>query len=275
MKGVDTCVLMCVHGADDSGELRLALESLYKQEEVAHDLLLHIDGPISEDLEREINSHVATNTLGKVLVRRSDQSVGLAAGLNILIDYALEEGGYRFFARMDSDDISLSHRFKTQLAFLAENPEIAVVGSGITEIDSSGTYHQTIFAEPEHEALVKSMIKTTPIKHPTAIFRSIVFEKGNRYTSELLVAQDYDLWIRLIDGGFRLGNIPEPLLLFRRGDNFFSRRSRDRARLELQMRVRAIKLLCLSRLNYLFAIGLFIIRLSPQPIAQWAYKYLR
>ena len=50
----------------------------------------------------------------------------LNTGLQLAFDMQAE-----FIARMDSDDISVAERIKTQINFLLKNPEVDIVGSNI------------------------------------------------------------------------------------------------------------------------------------------------
>src|ERR1035437_2986482 len=51
---------------------------------------------------------------------------------------AIEASSVTYLAILDADDISLPHRFKTQVDFLETHPDIAVVGSAAELIDEHG-----------------------------------------------------------------------------------------------------------------------------------------
>lgn len=57
----------------------------------------------------------------------------------------------------------------------------------------------------------------------TVIFKkSAVLESGNY--RDFLWFEDYDLWVRMIQKGYKVANIPEVLVNVRAGDEMFARR---------------------------------------------------
>ena len=61
------------------------------------------------------------------------KNVGLGNALNIGLDKCVHE----IIARMDSDDISKPNRFKVQLDFIQNNPNIDVVSAFVDEFEGA------------------------------------------------------------------------------------------------------------------------------------------
>ena len=63
-----------------------------------------------------------------------------------------------------------------------------------------------------------------PVNHPTAMYRRELALRVGGYPA-MRFMQDYDLMARMLAGGARMMNLPEPLVLFRAGDGMLRRRS--------------------------------------------------
>src|SRR5580658_530 len=67
----------------------------------------------------------------RMVVLRNHRNLGIAGATN----RGLNAARGQYIALQDHDDISLPHRFQTQVEFLNSHPDIAVVGSAATLID--------------------------------------------------------------------------------------------------------------------------------------------
>lgn len=129
----------------------------------------------------------------------------------------VEECKTELCARIDADDINCPDRLERQVAFLAEHPEIAVVGSQMYYIDEKGTVGDSLYTVPlHHDDIVNMMLSSNCIAHPSVLFRrSAILEIGNY--QELSNIEDYDLWLRVATQ-FKLANLDKPLVRYRRHD---------------------------------------------------------
>ena len=107
--------------------LSVAIESICRQTFTDWELLVLDDGSDDESLEI---ARVAAASDDRVKPIPLDHT-GLAGTLIRGLELATGE----FVARMDADDISLPNRFEKQVAFLRQNPDVAVVG-GAAELFS-------------------------------------------------------------------------------------------------------------------------------------------
>src|SRR5437764_4747886 len=144
---------------------------------------------------------------------------GLVEALNL----GLELARGKFIARMDADDVSAAIRFKRQIDFLNASPSIAVVGSAITLINGAGRAIGAIDfpTEPAHvDAALERM--DCPVAHASVMARRSVITSVGGYRETFRHAEDYDLWLR-VGESYRIGNLSERLMCYRRHDDSVSR----------------------------------------------------
>jgi glycosyltransferase involved in cell wall biosynthesis len=149
---------------------------------------------------------------------------GLTASLNRGL--ALTQSPY--LARMDADDICLPERFERQVAFLDARPEVVAVGTQVLLTDEGGRPIGPL-ATPETHAEIDGAHASGlggRIIHPSVMLRVDALRAIGGYRSDLVTAQDYDLWLRLAEVG-QLANLPETLLQFRQHARSVSVQKRD------------------------------------------------
>ena len=178
------------------------------------------------DFELIIINDGSTDNTGSVIQTFDDQRIlylknpgnqGLISTLNNAITYA--KG--RYIARMDGDDICLAERLARQKVFLDENENITVVASTIEFIneqeEKTGVWEldrQTITPEQ----IKKAILKQNCIAHPTVMMRAEII-KQLKYMEYQKNIEDYDLWLRLLNRGYKIAKLDEPLLLYRIHDS--------------------------------------------------------
>ena len=158
----------------------------------------------------------------RIKILRFKRKLGFVASLNAALTQATGE----YVARMDADDISFSERLEREKFFLDNNPDVTVVGASVEIIDANGKVtgkrnYGTDFSEIKKHAFFRN-----PLAHPTVMFRRKSVMKLNCYDEEFSMAEDYELWLRLIKTGHELANLPERLLSYRMGDEYYKRRPR-------------------------------------------------
>lgn len=141
---------------------------------------------------------------------RNDENIGVSKAANKGL--ALAQGKY--IARMDADDVSLPERLARQVDYLETHPEIGVLGTGVQIMDGSGDTSDTWQFPTQHGMLRWSLCFTCPIMHPTVMMRRQAVQWVGGYASDMVLAEDYDLWRRLSDVT-RLSNLPDVLLRLR------------------------------------------------------------
>ena len=172
----------------------------------------------------------------RIAVLRSDRNLGLSRQLNLGIDRARGE----FIARLDADDIAHPQRFEQQLAFLLDHPEIGICGSQAQLFDAGGEREIWDYPTSPQECHATLFLRSCFL-HPGVMIRtSILREYGLRYDESYAVAQDYELWFRLLEVT-RGANLPACLTSYRVSDSQLTRaHSETKTRETRQIRERLL-----------------------------------
>lgn len=213
-------VLLSVYYKDNPIFLQQALESIVRQTLLPSEIVIVEDGPISIELKKVLDSFENEYpNITKLVKLPSNRGLG----------YALQKGVLqctkKYIARMDADDISEPNRFLKQISFMKENSEVALLGSWIAEFPESPSQIETITRLPLEDKDIREFAKTrNPFRHMTMVLnRKAVIESGNY--REFLWFEDYDLWIRMLQAGYKSANLNEVLVKVRTGNDFYLRRS--------------------------------------------------
>lgn len=188
---------------DGARYLGASLDSLLRQSFADFELIVVDDG--SADGTAEI---VRSRRDSRIARLRNETPIGLAKSLNRALDVARGE----FIARMDADDVAEPERLERQLAFLAANPDIGILGTACRLIDERSVVGAEVAMPTSDLAIRWRALTGNPFLHPTVMLRRAVLEQGRlRYDESVATAQDYELWVRLLDRT-RGANLEEPLL---------------------------------------------------------------
>jgi glycosyltransferase involved in cell wall biosynthesis len=147
---------------------------------------------------------------GRIVLLRNEKNLKLAKSLNNMI--ALAKGKY--IARMDADDISMPKRIEKQVAVLEKYPEYAMCGTNAWVIDEKGKRIRQFKKPLSNEELNIAKYCTCPFCHPSVLIKTVIF-KTFKYNEEFDVAQDYELWFRILSQ-YKAMNIAEYLLEYRK-----------------------------------------------------------
>jgi glycosyltransferase involved in cell wall biosynthesis len=135
-------------------------------------------------------------------------------GLGAALNYAIANARGSLIARMDADDISEPERFPKQLAMFEADPALTVAGSQLLIVDESGVPIGRRIYPMSHAAIASTLTRYNCIAHPAVMFRRSAFERAGGY-AEGVLAEDYDLWCRMLLAGARFANHPEALVRYR------------------------------------------------------------
>jgi cellulose synthase/poly-beta-1,6-N-acetylglucosamine synthase-like glycosyltransferase len=165
-----------------------------------------------------------------------ERNLGIARSLNA----GLETAAAPFVAIQDADDYSAPNRLERQLAVLAEDPEIAVVGARMREVDGEGREMQprTSFAAGDVGTVLP---RFNPIPNGSALFRRDAARAAGGYDPRYRYATEYDLWLRLAER-YRLVALDEELCTrMMGGGNVAARAERPQLAEGLAIRLRALR----------------------------------
>ena len=218
-------VLMSVYGKENSVWFKKAAESMLNQTAPPDEFVLICDGPLTEELETAVEE-LDRSYPGMFQILRLKENVGLGEALRQGILLCRNE----LVARMDSDDIACPDRCRQQLELFQKIPELAFSSGTIAEffdereLESSETAALRLRTLPQsHEEIVSYAKKRNPMNHLAVMLKkSAVLQAGNYQSAEGL--EDYDLWSRMLQLGFRAGNLKETLVWARIGNGMEQRR---------------------------------------------------
>jgi glycosyltransferase involved in cell wall biosynthesis len=264
-------VLLPVYAGDHPAHFEAALESIFNQTLAPDEIVVVADGPLTE-AQYQILEKLAKPTL-KVVKRLVNG--GLSAALNT----GLNACAHNWVARMDADDIALPHRFATQMAYLKAHPNTTIVGSWIAEYDTDMVREFGLRKGPaEHKTLVRYARWRCPFNHMTVVYRKDQVLACGGYEDFGAVGDDYVLWVRLIQQGYKTANIPEVLVHARAGQQFFGNRRRGWRYFKQELReIRYFyETRFIGRGLFLFHFTIkAITRLSPPFVVRFIYWLMR
>lgn len=123
------------------------------------------------------------------------------------LDIAIAESSGRWLARMDADDRCHESRIEKQVRFLIDG-RFDVVSCGIELVDPLGDgmrrYVDWVNGLKTPEDVARERFVESPVVQPTVILSRELFESVGGYRDNEL-AEDYDLWLRLLHAGARFG----------------------------------------------------------------------
>jgi len=213
-------VAMSVYGKDDPNCLDVALKSITEDQTLMPDeIVLVEDGPVSTELEDVIAAYDARYAgLFKIIKLEKNQGLGNA------LKVAVKNASYEYIARMDSDDISLPHRFEEQVSYVSEHPETDIVGGDISEfIDTPDNIVGNRRVPQSHEQVTEYMKRRCAINHVTAMFKKASVERVGNY-DDWFWNEDYFLWIRMMENSCIFANTGTILVNVRVGADMYKRR---------------------------------------------------
>jgi glycosyltransferase involved in cell wall biosynthesis len=205
-----------------------ALESILRQDYRRLEVIALDDGSTDRSLNilqryREVDHRVR-------IVSRENR--GLVATLNEGI--ALAKGD--LIARMDADDVSYTSRFSRQVALFAQQPQLAMSGTGIDQLLGNRVVRgkpNPVYHSGDWHIL---SLFFTIFLHSTVMFnRRLIPEDMLVYDADYVHAEDFDLF-RRIAREYPAAMIDESLVAYRiHGDSVTNRHKRQMRRTHLKI----------------------------------------
>jgi len=180
-----------------------AIESILNQSYSDFEFLMIDDG--STDSSLQVMQDYAQKDQRIRLLSRENR--GLVATLNELVGMARGT----WIARMDADDISEPDRFARQLEWL-DRTGADVCGSWVQRFGTSD--NRLVRLHQSDDAIKTELLFYSPFAHPSVMFRASL-AKQFPYDDTWIKAEDYDLWVRAAEAGWKMTNIPAALLRYR------------------------------------------------------------
>ena len=258
-------VLMPVYDKENPAYFYRAVDSMMEQTVLPDEFVLVCDGPLTEKLDQKI-VQFEQKWPGKFKVLRLPERGGISRALAAGVEACRNE----WIARMDSDDIACPGRCEKQMAFIRnrarEGENLALLSGTIAEFVSGPSEKRTADEDKtgqgtglddenrelpdreqitgfrmlpyKYEEILSYAHRRNPMNHMAVMMRrSAVLAAGNYHPIQ--GAEDYDLWVRMLQAGYRAENLPDVLVYARTDNGMIGRRggmAYARAALNLQKR---------------------------------------
>ncbi len=144
----------------------------------------------------------------RIVLIKNNKNMGITETLNKGISIAK----WKYIARMDADDISLSERLEKQYLFLEKNIDIFLLGTSAENITEDWKKISNYIPPLSHKKIAQKLEYINCIYHPTIMFKN---DKNIKYRKKLRYCEDYDLYLRLLTKKRRFANLSEVLLKYR------------------------------------------------------------
>jgi len=180
-------VLMPVYNTNPQ-YLRIAIESVLNQTYSDFELLI-----CDDESKPYIKEIIDTYDDKRIKYLRNKKNLGAAGTRNKMIDNA----NGKYLALLDSDDFAYKNRLEKQVVFLDKNKNVGVCASFST-INNDTLLHNREFNSDEIEKHL--MFSGNIICNSSVMLRKSVLDKNNiRYRTEYIPAEDYALYLDLIN----------------------------------------------------------------------------
>ena len=215
-------VLLCTY--NDGNFIKRTIQSVLEQSYQYFEFIIVNDG--STDNTLSIIQEFQDNRI--VLIDNS-KNLGLIRSLNL----GISNSNYDWIMRIDGDDICYPNRLEVLIGNI--NTNYAVIGSQCDLIDSNGkAFGKTWLKETHNDILTRMKLLLPSIIHPSTIINKKYLNNIGGYDEYMLIAEDYDLWLRLSKLG-QLKNINRALIKYRIHENNISNQKRSLQYLNTQV----------------------------------------
>ena len=212
-------VLMSVYAKENPEYMRLSLDSIFAQTLPADEVVLVCDGPLTPELDAVIEAFEARFP-DRFRVARFAENRGLGPALNDGLALCRNE----WIARMDTDDFAPADRCQRQMQAISKDPALALVGGCVEEFEGDPSHVLSQKKMPlSHEEILHYAKKRNPFNHPTVMVRRSAVLAAGGYPA-LHLHEDYGLWVKILQSGAKVCNLPDTLCQMRVDNGLYARR---------------------------------------------------
>lgn len=267
-------ILLSLYHKESSLALDQCFLSIWKDQSIQpNEIVLVLDGPVGEELNQCVEKW--QQIIGQPLkVIPLNQNIGLGKALNEGLKHCSNEWVFR----MDTDDICIPERFSKQIEYIHKNPDVVLFSAQILEFDNNSQNANILKSVPtEHDEIVRYAQTRSPFNHMTVAYKKSIIENLGGYQHHMFM-EDYNLWLRVIAAGHKVGNHPEVLLYARVGNGMHARRKgliyvkSEKQLLDLK---KQLKLQNPLQANILFVVRSVFRFLPSSLLGQFYNKFLR
>lgn len=211
---LEVSVVMSVYNEKQS-ELEESIKSICNQTFKNFEFIIIVDNPNNIEAINLIKDLKSKDK--RIKMFQNDVNIGLANSLNKAI--RISKGKY--IVRMDADDISIKNRIEKLYQKIKDNDDLDLIGSNSEIINEFGTVIGCLKVPNDYYNIKKMMRVRNCFIHPSVLFRKEQFLRVGGYR-KLPCAQDYDLFLRMLNNGAKAINLKENLLKYRIRENSIS-----------------------------------------------------
>lgn len=254
-------VIMGIYNCAET--LSEAIESILAQTITDWELIMCDDGS-TDDTFKVADSYKRKNS-SKVILMKNEYN----QGLNYTLNRCLSVARGKYIARMDGDDRCHTERFELELEVLEKEPQISIVSSDMGYFDETGVWGN--ISHPEYP-IASDFLSGSPFCHAPCMVTKEAYDKVGGYTvaKKLLRVEDYHLWIKMYQAGYRGKNIHKQLYFMRDDHEAYSRRKFKYRLNEAYVKIVAVRKLNLPVTGYIYALRPIVVGLLPSKF----YNYL-
>lgn len=238
-----------------------AIDSVISQKEVEWELIIVNDG--STDNTKDILNKYQKHS--KITIFNVDR-VGRGKALNLALSYS----SGKYVAVLDADDLFHPNKLITQLNVLQEKEDLGVLA---TDDKIVGPLYKMVSVKDILISLdnlklidvTNRLGNSNPVCHSSVLIRRKALKEVNGYDDNRQRQFDYDLWIRLVDKGWRIGKLNVPLTYKRvhKEQNFEKRNRINYLKSSISLQKKAIRTLKLPKRMYVLCYSRFVYGLLP------------
>ena len=263
-------IVLNIWDGDNFVSLRRSLNSISQQKLKPEEVIVVIDGAISSELEAVVSQFAKQDDF-RVQLIRIPTAKGLWNGRNQGIAASRNE----FIALHDADDVMHPERLSVQIRQILAN-EIDILGSPVFEFDSISGEIIGLRKFDTDSDFLKKMLWQNVINNSSVMLRKSAVDSVGGLRNVYL-AEDYDLYLRLLRAGKKIFITKEVLPAFSVDDKTSKRRGGVKffsTELSLHQTVKSF--------NYFGSLRLFlrlflrlIFRLSPNFVRDFHRKFFQ
>lgn len=212
-------VLMSIYFKEKPEFFRLSIESMIKQTVKPDEIVIVKDGKLTKELDDVIEYYVSKYK-GIFTIVPLEKNMGLGLALN----EGLKKCRNELVARMDTDDICPKERCELQIKEFIKNSDISIVGTMMDEFYDDPSNIVSVRVVPtKHEDILKFSRRRSPFNHATVMYKkSSVLCCGGYH--DVKRKEDIDLFVRMLNKGYKTMNIDKSLYSCRANEGNFLRR---------------------------------------------------
>lgn len=147
----------------------------------------------------------------------NEHNIGGAASYNRAVEAAHGE----WLVNLDADDWIAPEKSERQLAAIAADPGLDIIGTYLHLVDAEGNRHadadaiEGMYNKPHAVAQLDTWFHCNPLARSSSMVRRAAHLRIGLDDPAMVRAPDYELWTRALKHGCRFGMVPEQLTYLR------------------------------------------------------------